>query len=251
MTTLKKPVVEVRDLGLAYRLTRQRVRSLKELAIYALRRQLQFETFWALRDVSFAVSRGEVFGIVGHNGAGKTTLMKVIARVLPPSEGRVIVRGRIAPMISLGAGFNHDMSAYENIILYGTILGRDPREIRGRVEAIAEWAGITDFLDVPLRSFSSGMLARLGFAVATDRYPDIMIVDEVLSVGDRAFQERSMARIREMVEGGTSLLFVSHNVESVRAIADRVAWFQHGRLRSIGSTDTVLGEYESQSSTES
>jgi ABC-type polysaccharide/polyol phosphate transport system ATPase subunit len=216
---------------------------MKEFAIHMLKRKVKREQFWAVRDVSFNLSPGEVLGVIGPNGAGKSTLMKMVARVLPPTEGRMVVHGVVAPMIELGAGFNPEMSAYDNIVLYGTLLGRTPSQMRDRVDAISEWAELTEFIDVPIRSFSSGMLARLGFAVATDIEPDVLVVDEVLSVGDTAFQEKSKGRIEHLIDAGAAVLFVSHDLETVRKMSDRVLWLDHGRARMVGDPDTVVDAY--------
>jgi ABC-type polysaccharide/polyol phosphate transport system ATPase subunit len=188
-----------------------------------------------------------VFGIVGPNGAGKSSLMKAVARVLPPSEGRVIVRGTVAPMIELGAGFNAELSARENIVLYGALLGRSPELMRQRVPDILAWADLTDFSDVPIRSFSTGMLARLGFAVATDTQPEVLVVDEVLSVGDEAFQVKSRARIRALMDRGVSILLVSHDLGLVVETADRVMWMDHGTPLMIGEPATVVEAYRAAS----
>jgi ABC-type polysaccharide/polyol phosphate transport system ATPase subunit len=189
------------------------------------------ERFLAVDDVSFQVNRGETVAMIGRNGAGKTTMMKVVARVLPPTEGRVVVRGVVAPMIALGAGFNHELNAIENIVLFGTLLGRDPEEMRERAKSIGEWAELTDFLDVPIRSYSSGMMARLGFAVAADVDPDVMVVDEVLSVGDESFQRKSFEKMQSLMKGGTAVLLVSHVLDKVLEVADRVIWLQKGRIQ--------------------
>jgi ABC-2 type transport system ATP-binding protein len=240
---LSLPAIEVQNASLAFRLARNRVNTVKEFAIQALRRQVRYEQFWALHDVSFEVTPGEIFAVIGPNGAGKSTLMKMIARVLPPTTGRVVVRGSLAPMIELGAGFNQELTAFENIVLYGALLGRKPELMRERAPLIAEWAGLADFLDVPIRSFSSGMLARLGFSVATDIQPDILVVDEVLAVGDEAFQAKSKTRFRSMIESGTTVMLVSHDLEAVLELASRVMWLERGRARVIAEPKVVVDAY--------
>jgi ABC-2 type transport system ATP-binding protein len=235
--------VEASGVSLAYRLTRDRAGTMKEFAINMVKRKVKREEFWAVRDVSFSLRPGEVLGVIGPNGAGKSTLMKMVARVLPPTEGRMVVRGVVAPMIELGAGFNQEMSAYDNIVLYGTLLGRTPSQMRDRVQAISEWAELTDFIDVPIRSYSSGMLARLGFAVATDIEPDVLVVDEVLSVGDTAFQEKSKERIQRLINTGAAVLFVSHQMETVKEMSDRVIWLDHGRMVMVGDPAQVVDAY--------
>ncbi len=241
--TAEPPLIDVSGVSLAYQMTRDRAGSIKEFTFQLLRRQVRTEAFWAVRDVSFQVRRGEVLALIGANGAGKTTMMKVVARVLPPSEGRVVVRGRLAPMIALGAGFNPELNGYENIVLFGTLLGRTPDQMRERTGSIAEWAGLTDFLDVPLRSYSSGMLARLGFAVAADVDPDVLVVDEVLAVGDEAFQQKSTERMHELMSGGTAVLLVSHQLGTVEKLADRVIWLDHGVIRMEGPPVEVVAAY--------
>jgi len=237
------PAIQVEGASLAYRLTRAGGGSVKEFAIQALKRQVHYEKLWAVRDVSFQVSPGEVLAVVGPNGAGKTTLLKVLARVLPPSSGRVIVRGTVAPLIALGAGFNPELTGYENILLYGALLGFEPAAMRRRIEPIADWANLTDFLSVPLRSYSSGMLARLGFAIATDCEPDVLLVDEVLSVGDEVFRQRSADRIDSLIGSGTAVVLVSHDLETVRQRAHSAIWMDHGAQVLGGVPDDVIAAY--------
>lgn len=245
---MSEPSIEVRDLGVAYRLARSQAGTFKEFMIRAVKRQVTFERLWGVRGVSFDVSPGEILGVIGPNGAGKSSLMKVIARVLPPSEGRIVVRGTVAPMIELGAGFNQELSARENIVLYGSLLGRRPELMRARADEILDWAGLEEFAEVPTRSFSTGMLARLGFGVATFGEPDILVVDEVLSVGDEAFQVRSRARIAELMKAGVSVVLVSHSLGLVAELADRVLWLDHGTPRMLGDPDAVVSAYRSWSS---
>jgi ABC-type polysaccharide/polyol phosphate transport system ATPase subunit len=236
-------LIEVDRVSLAYEMSRDRAGTVKEFAFQLLKRQVTKETFLAVDDVSFVVDRGETLSMIGRNGAGKTTLMKVVARVLPPTGGRVIVRGVVAPMIALGAGFNHELNAIENIVLFGTLLGRDPEEMRDRARSIGEWAELTDFMDVPIRSYSSGMMARLGFAVAADVDPDVMVVDEVLSVGDESFQRKSFEKMQSLMEGGTAVLLVSHVMDKVLEVSDRVIWLQKGRIEMEGDPVEVVKAY--------
>ncbi len=209
-----------------------------------MKRQIDYEQLWALKGISLEVYDGEVLGVVGPNGAGKSTLMKMIARVLPPTEGRIVVRGTVAPMIELGAGFNMELTAFENIVMYGALLGRNPDYMRERAPEIAHWAELDDFIDVPLRSYSSGMLARLGFSVATDTEPDVLIVDEVLSVGDAAFQHKSAERMGHMIADGASVVLVSHSLGTVLEIADRVMWLDQGLIRLEGDPEEVISAYQ-------
>ena len=240
---MREPTISVTDLGVAYRLSRNQAATIKEFVIRSVKRQVSHERLWALRHLSFEVFAGEVLAVIGPNGAGKSTLMKVVARVLPPTEGRVIVRGAVAPMIELGAGFNMELTAEENIVLYGTLLGRDPDTMRRRIGPVLEWSGLEEFGDVPTRSFSSGMLARLGFAVATDVQPDVLVVDEVLSVGDEAFQVRSKERVATLMESGAAVLLVSHTLDTVLELADRVMWLDHGKVVQDGDPETVIKAY--------
>jgi ABC-2 type transport system ATP-binding protein len=237
------PLIDIESVSLSYQMAHDRAGTFKEFTMQLLRRQVRTEQFFALKDVSFQVQRGEVFSLIGANGAGKTTLMKIVARVLPPSSGRVIVRGVVAPMIALGAGFNPEMAGFENIVLFGTLLGRDPDEMRKRAPAIAEWAELTEFLDVPIRSYSSGMLARLGFAVAADVDPDVLVVDEVLAVGDESFQRKSAARMQTLMNGGTAVLLVSHDLHHVQTLSHRVLWLDHGHVRMLGPPKEVVEAY--------
>jgi ABC-type polysaccharide/polyol phosphate transport system ATPase subunit len=240
---MTESAISVKDVRLEYRLSRSNIGSFKEYAIQSIKRQVRYESLWALDGVAFEVAKGEVFGVVGPNGAGKSTLLKIMARVLPPTEGRVVVRGSVAPMIELGAGFNTDLTGFENTVMYGTLLGRTPEHMRSRASVIAAWADLTDYMDVPLRSYSSGMLARLAFSVATDIDPDILVVDEVLSVGDAAFRVRSEERIQQLIKAGASVVLVSHDLDTVARLADRVMWLDKGKPRAIGNPGDVIGAY--------
>lgn len=236
-------IVEVRDVSLAYRRTHLRVSSLKESAISTINRRISYQKFLALDGVSIEVARGESVAIIGRNGAGKSTLLKVLARVLPPTSGRVIVRGSVAPMIELGAGFNPELTGAENLMLYGSLLGRDLKTMRSRIEVIAEWAGLSDHLDIPIRAYSSGMVARLAFATATDVTPDLLLIDEVLAVGDEDFQIRSKARTEAMMNSGSAVVLVSHDLSSVKTLASKAIYLDHGVIRAIGTPERVINEY--------
>lgn len=239
--------VEVQSVGVTFRLDRGGQRSMKEAA---LRRRngsgggRPTDEFQALQDVSFTVGRGEVFGIVGPNGAGKSTLLRVLANVLPPTTGRVVVRGSVAPLIELGTGFDHELTATENILLNGAVLGRSVPGLRRRVGPILEWAGVEDFADVPVRNFSSGMVARLAFAIATDVRPDLLLVDELLAVGDLDFGTRSLERIERMVAQGTTMILVSHRPELVSSRAGHALWLDRGQARAVGPSAEVCSAYE-------
>ena len=209
-----EPVVQLEGVGVRYRLPRERIPSFKDYAIRWLKRSLAYDELWAVRGVSFEIQRGETFAIVGHNGAGKSTLLKLIARVLRPTEGRVRVAGRVAPLLELGAGFDYELTGRENVFLNGTILGFSQADIESRFERIVAFAGLKEFIDMPLRTYSTGMVARLGFAVATDVKPDLLIVDEVLAVGDGEFQARSRERMETFRGEGQTIIMVSHNLNA-------------------------------------
>jgi ABC-2 type transport system ATP-binding protein/lipopolysaccharide transport system ATP-binding protein len=238
-----EPVIRLENASVCYRLPRERIASIKDYAIRRVKGQITFDEFWALKGVSLEVRRGETLGIIGHNGAGKSTLLKLVARVQRPSSGRVWVRGRVAPLLELGAGFDQELTGRENIFLNGTILGFREADIAQRFDRIVDFAGIGDFIDLPLRTYSTGMVGRLGFAIATDVQPDVLIVDEVLSVGDAEFQKKSSARLQELRRHGDAILMVSHSLPVIRALCHRVAWLHHGELRALGPPDQVVEEY--------
>jgi len=237
-------VVTIENVSVRYRLPRDPVHSIKDFAIRWMKRKMVYDYFSALNDVTLDVRRREVLGIVGHNGAGKSTLLKLIARVLMPTEGRVTVRGRVAPLLELGAGFDREMTGRENIYLNGAVLGYRRADIDARFDRIVDFAGVREFIDMPLRTYSSGMIARLGFSVATDIPPGILIVDEILSVGDAEFTRKSGDRIRELHDQSEAVLMVSHNLKLMREMCQRVAWLHHGRLMAVGPPDEVVDQYE-------
>jgi ABC-type polysaccharide/polyol phosphate transport system ATPase subunit len=239
----KVNIVEATDIKMAYRRTRHRVSSLKQTAIETIKRRMEFQEFFALNGISFTIARGETVSVIGRNGAGKSTLLKVIARILPPTSGRVLVRGKVAPMIELGAGFNPELTGAENVMLYGALLGRSFKQMQSRVEAIGEWAGLTDHLDVPIRAYSSGMLARLAFAIATDETPDLLIIDEILSVGDENFREKSTARTFDMINSGCAVLFVSHDLDAVKKMSTRAIYLVDGKPKMFGKPEEVVRSY--------
>lgn len=199
--------------------------------------------FWALQDISFEVKQGESLGIIGENGAGKSTALKILSRIMKPTKGRMVVNGRLSALIEVSAGFHGDLTGLENIFLHGTILGMTRREIEAKLEQIVAFSGLEDFIGTPVKRYSSGMYARLGFAIAAHVDPEVMIVDEVLSVGDYAFQQRCMDRMRSVIEAGTTVLFVSHNLKSVAEICKKTMLLEHGKMIELGPTDSVLGRY--------
>lgn len=244
----KQPMaVEVKDVTMIFNMASESLGSLKEYFISLARHKLFFEEFRALKNISFDVHRGEVVGLVGTNGSGKSTMLKIIAGVLEPSEGDVKVHGNIAPLIELGAGFDPELSARENIYLNGALLGYTKEFIDANFDGIIEFAELKDFVDMPLKNFSSGMVARIAFAIATITEPDILIVDETLSVGDVFFQQKCERRIQHFIESGdVTVLFVSHSMEQVERICQRAVWIEKGDLRMDGPVDEVCKAYHDQ-----
>ena len=239
-----RPVIEVKNVSVRFRLANDRVSGIKEYVIQRLKGKLKYTEFEALKDVSFTVKKGEVVGLIGHNGAGKSTLLKVISGILRPSEGSVTVRGNIVPMLELGSGFDMDLTGRENIFLNGAILGYSEEFIKKKYRDIVEFSELgEEFLNMPLRNYSSGMLARLAFSVATVVEPEVLIVDEVLSVGDADFQKKSMNRMVELMSGGTTVLFVSHSIEQIQKMCNRVVWLDHGRVVEEGISEAVCANY--------
>ena len=236
-------VVKVEHVTVRFNMASERIDNLKEYFVKLLRRELMFKEFLALKDVSLEVKRGESWGIIGTNGSGKSTLLKLICGILKPYKGSVKINGTIAPLIELGAGFDMDLTARENIFLNGAVLGYDKEFMKQHFDEIVEFAELKDFLDMPIKNYSSGMAARLGFAIATIVRPDILICDEVLSVGDFAFQQKCEQRMNEMRKEGTTLLYVSHSIDSVKIVCDHALWLDKGVVRMAGDVETVANAY--------
>jgi len=237
------PVIEVLDASVSYMIRHGASPTLKETVIQAFKRESHDVEVKALQNLSLTLNPGEVLAVVGRNGAGKSTLLKLLARVLPPTTGRVIVRGSVSPMIELGAGFNGELTGVENIVLYGTLLGRTPKEMRDRADAISSWAGLEDSIILPLRTYSSGMVARLAFAIATDTVSDLILIDEVLSVGDAEFQEKSKARMTELIASQSAAVLVTHDLKAAREMAHKALWIDHGRVMKYGEVNSVIDSY--------
>ena len=247
LNPVEEEVIRLEDVSVSYRVPSERIATFKEYVIRRLQGRVKRQDFLALDRVSINVRQGEVLGIIGNNGAGKSTLLKLVARILKPTGGRVWVKGRVAPLLEFGAGFHPDLTGRENIYLNGVMLGFTRRQMEGKLDRIVDFAELWDFIEAPLRTYSSGMIARLGFAIATDVEPDILIVDEVLSVGDEAFQRKSSERMQSFQERGTSILLVSHNMVVIQKMCHRVALINHGRLQTIGSpAETIQAYRESQ-----
>jgi ABC-type polysaccharide/polyol phosphate transport system ATPase subunit len=237
------PTIALDTVSVRYIAPVERVLSFKEYTIRRLQGKVDHREVWALREVSLTVEGGEVFGVVGHNGAGKSTLLKVLARVLRPTSGRVVVRGRVAPLLELGSGFHVELTGRENVYLNGLLLGMSGADMDRLYPEIVEFAGVGEFIDAPLRTYSTGMVTRLGFAVATAMRPDILLLDEVLSVGDVGFQEKCKARIDDFRRQGTTIILISHSPTLLREACGRAAWLDHGHLRVAGAVDAVLDAY--------
>lgn len=235
------PAIEVRGLWKSFRLHLQRGQSLKAMLLSW--RQVKTELVWALRDVNLTVAPGETLALVGRNGSGKSTLLGVLSRVYRPTKGHVVVRGRVSSLLELGAGFHPDFTGIENIRLNGAILGISRRDLERRLPEIVAFADLGPYIDAPIKTYSSGMVMRLGFAIAVQTEPDVLLVDEVLAVGDEAFQQKCYRKIEQFQEGGKTILFVSHDLDSVRRVAPRCVWIHEGTVRRDGPTEEVLEEY--------
>ncbi|MBQ1820212.1 MAG: ABC transporter ATP-binding protein [Clostridia bacterium] len=240
-----KPCIQIKDASVRFNIAGEKVDNLKEYFIKLVKRELRFKEFYALKDIDLTIRQGESWALIGSNGAGKSTLLKLICGILAPHTGSVKVSGSIAPMIELGAGFDPNLTAKENIFINGAVLGHSRKFMREQYDKIVEFAELRDFMELPIKNYSSGMRARLGFAVATIVDPDILIIDEVLAVGDAKFQEKCRKRIAELLDRGTTLLFVSHAKAPVLELCKNAVWLDHGRIRMTDSPETVYQAYES------
>ncbi len=240
-----RQVIKIDNVSMVFNLASEKVDSLKEYILKLLQRKLLLQEFYALTDINLTVSKGESVALIGANGSGKSTLLKCIAGVLTPTTGSVEVKGSIAPLIELGAGFDPDLTARENIYLNGAVLGYDRKFMNEHFQSIVDFAELWDFIDVPVKNFSSGMVARLGFSIATEVSADILIVDEVLAVGDFRFQEKCRERMTQLLQGGTTLLFVSHSTAQVRQLCQKAVWLDRGHIRAEGEVNEVCDAYES------
>ncbi len=237
------PVAELSNVGVRFRILSQPLTSFKEYVIRRLKREIAYREFWAVKDVSLRAYAGECLGIIGHNGAGKSTLLKVLARVIRPTEGRVVVRGSVAPLLELNAGFHMDLTGRENVFLNGTLLGYSKKDIARAFQQVVDFAELREFIEMPVRTYSYGMLLRLGFAVATAFRPDILLVDEIIAVGDVSFRQKCLERMETFLSEGTTIILVSHNLETIRRLCHRVIWLDHGRIRMMGDPPEVVQAY--------
>lgn len=236
-------IIELKDVSMRFNMSKERVDSIKEYLIKLAKHQLQFEEFYALKNINLTINRGDVVGIVGLNGSGKSTMLKVISGILKPSTGSAEVRGSISPLIELGAGFDFDLTARENVFLNGSVLGFSKQMMTEKMDEIIDFAELRDFMDVAIKNYSSGMVARLGFSIATITHPDILIVDEILSVGDFLFQQKCEKRIADMMSGGTTVIIVSHSLEQIERLCNRVIWLSKGNIIMDGPTKEVCEKY--------
>ena len=237
-------MIKVEHVSMKFRMANDKVMSLKEFLVAVLKRRLTYEEFQVLDDISFEVKKGEVVGIIGKNGAGKSTLLKIIAGVMKPTSGKVTANGNIVPMLELGSGFDPELNGRENIFLNGAILGYSQEFLQEKYDEILEFSELGQFIDMPIRNYSSGMMMRLAFSIATVVQPEILIVDEILAVGDEGFQNKSKARMMELMSGGTTVLFVSHSLKQIEEMCDRVIWLDNHRIKMIGETKEVCRAYE-------
>jgi ABC-type polysaccharide/polyol phosphate transport system ATPase subunit len=240
---LGKSVIKVENVGMQFNLSQEKVDNLKEYVIKMLKRELLFQEFWALRNISFEIEKGDRMGVIGLNGAGKSTLLKIISGVMKPTEGNLEINGKLVPLLELGAGFDSNYTGRENIYLNGAILGYTHEFLDEKYEEIVEFAEIREFMDVPIKNFSSGMRARLGFSIATVVEPEILVLDEVLSVGDAKFKEKSEARIMELFDEGITVLFVSHSIEQVKRLCNKAIWLEKGKIVMQGDAEEVCNKY--------
>lgn len=240
---MSKTMIEVSDVSMRFRMNSDKIMSLKEFVTTALQGKLHYREFTALDHVSFTVEKGETLGLIGRNGAGKSTMLKVISGILKPTEGSVTCNGNVVPMLELGSGFDFDLTGRENIFLNGAILGYGEEFLKEKYDEIVGFSELGQFIEVPIRNYSSGMLARLAFSIATVVQPEILIVDEILSVGDAQFQEKSKKRMLELMGGGTTVLFVSHNIEQIREMCSRVVWLERGKIQMAGKAGDACDGY--------
>jgi len=237
-------IIDAKNISFAYRVLNKQHSSLKTLFRDFLHGRVSIEDYLALDNLTFEVKKGQTVAIIGKNGAGKSTLLKILARVIKPTTGEIEITGEIAPMIELGAGFNSELTGRENILFYSSLLGRDINKVKNRVNEIITWAGVEDHLDYQLRTFSSGMIARLAFSTATDQVPDLLLIDEVLSVGDGEFALKSKKRMQEIITSGTTVILVSHDLVTVAQLANRVIWLEKGAIKMVGNPSEVIAAYQ-------
>ena len=237
-------MIEIKEVSIRFKLEKEGVNSIKEYILFKMKRKVKYDELWALKNVSFQIKQGDSVGLLGFNGSGTSTLLKVIAGVLKPTKGEVKIYGTIAPLIELGAGFDFDLTGRENVLLNGSILGDSRKQMMKYYDDIVEFSELSEFMDIPVKNYSSGMLSRLAFSIATIGKPDILIIDEVLSVGDFRFQQKCEWRIQNMIDDKTTVLFVSHSIEQVKTICKRAVWLEQGQVKMIGTSEKIGNLYE-------
>ncbi|NFO04762.1 ABC transporter ATP-binding protein [Clostridium botulinum] len=241
---MKNTAIKLENVGMNFKKSTQKITSLKEYIIKKIKNEVKYEEFVALKDINLNIEKGEVVGFVGLNGAGKSTLLKIVSRVQKPTSGKVEINGMVSPLLELGAGFDYDLTGKENIYLNGLILGYNKKFINDKIDEIIEFAELKDFIDTPIKNYSSGMKARLGFSIATASIPEILIVDEVLSVGDGRFRKKSEDRMLELIKSNATVLFVSHSLSQIRRLCTKVVWLEKGQVKMVGDTKKVCDAYE-------
>lgn len=247
---MSSAVIKVENVSMRFHMYEDKIMSIKEFVTRTLRGSIQYFDFTALDNVSFEVEKGETLGLIGHNGAGKSTMLKLISGILKPSEGSITVSGNVAPMLELGSGFDFDLTGRENVFLNGAILGYSEEFLKSKFDEIVDFSELGPFIESPIRNYSSGMLARLAFSIASMIVPEILIVDEILAVGDADFQAKSRRRMLDLMSGGTTVLFVSHSLAQIREMCRRVVWLEHGRVQMIGPSGEVCDAYENRKKAE-
>jgi ABC-type polysaccharide/polyol phosphate transport system, ATPase component len=237
-------VIDVKNVSLTFRMNSNKAQNLKDIVVLKLKGQLKYEEFFALNNVSFHVNEGEVFGVIGRNGSGKSTILKIISQIYKPTKGTVAVAKPVVPMLELGSGFDYELTGRENVFLNGALLGYSQKFLEDKFDEIVAFSELAEFINMPLKTYSSGMIARLAFSIASMVKPEILILDEVLSVGDAAFQEKSLARMMELMGGGTTVLIVTHSIELIKSTCDRAVWLDKGCVRMVGDAEEVAAAYE-------
>lgn len=236
-------MIEVNDVSIKFKIYNDKILSLKEMVAKVLQKKLIYKNFWALKHISFQIEKGDIVGIIGTNGSGKSTLLKIISGIMKPSEGTILIHGNVVPMLELGSGFDYNLTGRENIFLNGAVLGYSEEFLKSKYDEIVEFSELGEFINMPIRNYSSGMVMRLAFSIATMVIPDILIVDEILAVGDEAFQHKSFARMKQLMSGGTTVLIVSHSLNQIRELCNKVIWLDHGSIVSQGNTQEICDLY--------
>lgn len=241
---MSETIIKLENVSMSFNMATDKITSLKEYIIKLIKREIFYKEFKALQDIDLEIKKGDILGIIGFNGAGKSTMLKVVSGILKPTKGSISINGTIAPLIELGAGFDPELSGRENIYLNGAVLGISKKEMKNKIEEIIEFSELREFIDTPVKNYSSGMYARLGFSIATCVEPEILIVDEILSVGDYRFQEKSKKRIEDMMKRGTTIILVSHSIDDIKQLCNKVLWLEKGKIKDFGGLE-IIEQYQS------